>query len=72
MSPLLIGILAAVLGLVVFFYYAIFGKSFMRVLVELAIGVGLAFLFKWLGWSSFMAYLAAGITIVLLFFIKAG
>jgi len=71
MGPLLMGILAAVLGFMLFFFYMLLGRSFLRVFTELVLAVGLAYLFMVLGWSTFMAYLAAGLSVAMIYFIKA-
>ena len=71
MSPLLMGILAAILGFIVFFFYMLLGKSFLRVFVELLLAVGVAYFFMIMGWSTLMAYLAAGFSVAMIFFIKS-
>ena len=71
MNMLLIGILGMVLAVVVMLFYIILGNSFLRILVEMSLAVGLAYLFMLWGLSEFMSYIAAGLSLAMIFFIKS-
>ncbi|MBR9681460.1 MAG: hypothetical protein GOV00_01535 [Candidatus Altiarchaeota archaeon] len=70
MNMLLMGILGVVLAIVVIFFYLLMGNSFLRIIVEMTIAVGLAYGFLLLGVSEFMAYIAAGLTLAMIFFVR--
>ena len=71
MDGVLLGILGGVFVFVLIFFYFLFGKSLLRLFVELSLAVGLAYIFMITGVSEFMAYLALGLTVSLMFFMKA-
>lgn len=70
MNAVLLGILGGVFVTLLIFFYFLFGKSFLQFFVELCLAVGIAYIFMITGLSEIMAYLALGLTVSLIFFVK--
>ncbi|HDR53471.1 MAG TPA: hypothetical protein ENN60_02245 [archaeon] len=70
MHPVLMGVIITALAFIILVYWMLFREGFIRLLAELLLAFGLAYLFKILGLSTFMAYLAAGLTLAALFFVR--